>query len=119
MFQVNVSALNGLLRQGFPKLTMLHGSAAQYWPHRGNDDCGWGWQKAVKKWHIGESLKQTSFLLLNRGQTEGIVSSTQVSYLIRQLVSAQHTVFAIYNELIFRSAMCIPTLFLNFSDFEQ
>ena len=78
MFQVSVSESNCLLRQTFPKLTMLHGSAAKYWLHRGNDDCGWGWRKAAKKWRIGESLKQNSCLLPKGGQTEAIVSSTQV-----------------------------------------
>ena len=54
-------------------LVTLHGSAAKYWLHKGEDERDTGWQKGARKWRVGESLKQNASLQPSSGPNEGKV----------------------------------------------
>ena len=64
----------GKRSSNFPYLGTLHGSAAKFWLHRGEDRKGWGQKGPARKWPIGESGKQNN-VLFPRSRDEDTVGS--------------------------------------------
>ena len=63
-------------------LVTLHGSAAKYWLHKGDDKRGTGWRKAARKWEVGESMKQNASLLPSGGPKEARVCKCFLFYIV-------------------------------------
>ena len=77
-----LKSIHGKSRSVGSLLVTLHGSAAKYWLHKGEDERGTGWRNGARKWKVGESLKQNASLQPSGGANEGKVCKCFVKYIV-------------------------------------